>query len=112
MTSPQARRGHAFERAVYGYLVDQLGQTVVKRPRVTTADVGDIHAGPVCIECKNYSNVTRAVRDAVTEAATACANAGLTYAVGVVKRPGVTDPAAQYVALRLDTFTELLREAL
>ena len=112
MTSPQAIKGATFERAVFGYLVDQLGQAVVKRPRVTTADVGDIHAGPACIECKNYRDTTRAVRDAVTEAATAAENAALPYPVGVVKRNGVADPARQLVVMELSTFTRLLRESL
>lgn len=112
MTSPQARKGGIFEKSVYDYMTDQLGH-IVKRPRVTTADVGDIHAGPACIECKCYPrDMVRAIRDAITEAEPATHNAGLDYPVGVVKRPGVTDPARQLVVMELSTFTDLLREAL
>ena len=112
MTSPQARKGGAFERAVYGYLAGQLGH-IVKRPRVTTRDVGDIHAAGAAIECKCYPrDLTRAIRDALNEAPAAAENAGLPFGVGCVKRPGVTDPSSQLVVMTLDVFTRLLREAL
>jgi len=113
VTSPQAAKGAAFERLVFGYLAGQLGADVVKRPRVTTADVGDIHAGPACLEAKCYPrDLLRAIRDAVTEAPAACQHAGLSYPVGVVKRPGVTAAEDQLVVMRLETFTQLLREAM
>lgn len=113
MTSPQQLKGAAHERAIYAYLADQLGADIVKRPRVTTADVGDIHAGPVAIEAKCYpKDPLRAIRDALNEAPAAAVNAGLPFGVGCVKRPGVTDPSSQLVVMTLDVFTRLLREAL
>jgi hypothetical protein len=112
VTSPQARKGGAFERAVYGYLADQLGH-VVKRPRVTTRDVGDIHAGGAAIECKCYPrDLTRAIGDALREAPDAAVHAGLPWPVGVAKRPGRTDPAEQLVVMTLETFAAMLRETL
>ncbi len=113
MTSPQARKGGNFEREVFSYLSDQLGACVV-RPRVTTADVGDIHVHPlVALECKCYPrDLVRAIRDAESEGRAAARNSLLPLGVGVVKRPGVTSPAGQLAVMNLEQFAYLLREAM
>ncbi len=112
MTSPQARKGGAFERAVYTYLADQLGSCVV-RPRVTTADVGDIHIHPLlALELKNYSSLTRGCSEGLAQIEAERAAAGLPHGAVVLKRHGSTDPARSLVVQELGAAVQLWREAL
>lgn len=112
MTSRQAIKGGIFERSVFAYLSDQLGACVV-RPRVTTDDVGDIHVHPLLVlEVKNYTDLARAVRTALSELPRERAAAGLPHGAVVVKRHGKADPARQLVVMELDAAVALWREAM
>ncbi|MFI6861315.1 hypothetical protein ACIBKZ_15670 [Streptomyces sp. NPDC050421] len=99
MSNPNKAKGTSWESAVRDYmnralgLVDEHGvwrdiysALNVKRPaQEGSADVGDVHAVPFILECKNVKNpaVPTFLRQAEVEAK----NAGFPYGVAVVKVP-------------------------
>lgn len=112
MTSPQARKGGAFERLIYSYLTGEFGAHVV-RPRVTTADVGDIHVVPlIALELKCYTDLARGCREGLAQIAAERVNSGLPHGAVVLKRHGTTDPASQLVVQELGSASAMWRESL
>ncbi|MFF2406704.1 hypothetical protein [Streptomyces sp. NPDC058092] len=99
MANPNKAKGTAWESDVRNYmndalgLVDEYGKFLdifsalnVKRPaQEGAADVGDVHAVPFILECKNVKSpaVPTFLRQAEVEAR----NAGFPYGVAVVKVP-------------------------
>ncbi|MFJ9646712.1 hypothetical protein [Streptomyces sp. NPDC101206] len=99
MTNPNKVKGTAWESDVRNYLnavaglVDEYGKFKdpfdpfnVRRPaQEGAADVGDVHAIPFVLECKNVKrpSVPSFLRQAEVEAV----NAGFPYGVAVVKVP-------------------------
>lgn len=111
MTSPQARKGDSFERQLVGWLRDQLGGHITRPRAGARHDRGDIAGIPhFTFEAKAYTDVKRAIREGLPELARERAAAGTPYGALIVKRFGVSDPAAQLVVMRLDDLVPLIRE--
>ena len=109
MTSPQARKGATFERAVVEYLRG-AGLPYVERAYGAGRpdDVGDIDGLPGwTIEVKNHQRLDLA--GWVDEAEVERANGRQRFAAVVAKRRGKSTGSA-YVVMTLATFAELLAE--
>ena len=119
MSNPNKRKGTAWESEVRDYLnaelgkLDESGRVLdpfdsenARRPaQEGAADIGDVHAVPFILECKNVAKVDLPgfIRQANTEAG----NAGFPFGAVVIKkrRGSVRDG---YVAMDLATFSRLL----
>ena len=90
MTSAAKRKGDAAEREIAGLLSDELGVMVRRKLGAGRADdEGDIGGLPaVTIEVKSYADITRAVREGLTDLAIEQGNAGTPFGVAFIRRPG------------------------
>jgi hypothetical protein len=111
VTTPSARKGNNFERAIVDYLRDQFGAHL-SRPRAGAAhDLGDVAGIPGwTLELKCYTNLARAVTDGLHDLHVEQANAGTPYGAVIVKRVGKTDPARQLVVMELGAAIPVIRE--
>lgn len=112
MTSPQKRKGTAWESAVRDWLNARFpGLRIERIPAGATHDRGDLTGLPgVCIECKSVQRIDLAgiVDEAVQEAA----NCGPgTLPLAVIKRRG-KGPADAYAVLPLGAFADLYTEVM
>ena len=111
MTSPSARKGDVFERAVVGYLRDQFGPHLTRPRAGARSDRGDIAGIPGwTFELKCYTDLARAAREGLAELAVEQATAGTPYGAVILKRFGVTAPARQLVVMELATAVPVIRE--
>lgn len=109
MTSPQKRKGDAFERAVRDYLLAEGWPMVARVPAGATDDIGDLLLPadvPLTLDCKNHARLDLA--GWVDRAAEQATNARRVAGAVVVKRRGVTDPARSYVVTDLQMFSDLV----
>lgn len=96
--------GKKFEKEVLKYLRSQ-GLRTIEPTQAGFTDVGDLQLDPFVLQCKDYANITDAVRDAVNGATVQGENTGL-IPVGVVKRR--RRPIREsYVVMSLETFADI-----
>lgn len=110
MGNPNKRRGTAWESAVVRFLRETLaGRTddIRRQVQMGHADIGDVHADPFALECKNTRQYDLAAF--VEQAEREAENAGLPYGAAVVKRRG-KGPGHGYVVMSLATFARVLSE--
>jgi Holliday junction resolvase len=110
VTSPQARKGANFERAVVAYLRDH-GYPHAERSYGAgrPEDVGDIDGLPgVVFELKAHRQIELA--SFLDEAEAERVNADAELAVVVIKRRGHSDVGRSYAVVTLAAMAELLRE--
>jgi len=90
MSHPSKRKGDEAEREVEKILHDLTGWPVRRKLGAGRADdCGDLDGIPdTTIQVKNYpSDPMRAIRETLNELPAQQANAGTTFAVGLVRRP-------------------------
>lgn len=110
MTNAAKLKGDRCEREVAGILSDLLG---VRAKRALGAgrqeDVGDIFGLPqTVIQCANWADLNRAVREKLPETERQRVNAGATFAALFVRRRG-----GGYVVVQTpEMFSTLWREAM
>ena len=105
MPTAASRKGKQFELDVVRALPGAV------RPRQEGfQDKGDVHyAGLFALQCKNYANVSDALRVGVPAAELQAGHAGLKYGVAVIKaRNKNVDDA--YVCMPLRAFRRLVEE--
>lgn len=90
MTNPSKRKGDHAEREIATILAGELGLPVRRKLGAGRSDdAGDLDGLPdVCAQVKNFKDITRAIREAMTGLDDQQANAGSTHAVAFVRRPG------------------------
>jgi hypothetical protein len=90
MTNPSKAKGDKAELEVCRILADLTGFPARRKLGAgRTDDTGDIDGIPdTTIQVKSYRDVQRAVRETLTELPQQQANAGTTFAAGLVRRPG------------------------
>lgn len=105
----QKQKGTRWESAVVAYL-NSRGIRAYRPAQAGFKDVGDVHGvSPFILQCKDFRDVTAAVREGVDGATVQAANAGERYGVAVVKRAR-KGPADAYVVMRLEDWARLLME--
>jgi len=106
MTSPQKRKGSAFERLIADYLAERL--PCERIPAGATLDRGDMWTSAAAIQCKNCRTLSLGawLRDARDQQR----NAGKRLHALVVKAKGTTDPAEQFVVMTLEQFRQMLED--
>lgn len=104
--SAQKAKGTRFETAVRDYLREH-GLPAYRPAQEGFRDVGDIHGvSPFVVQCKDWRDVTGALREGVTGAQVQAANAGEEFGVAVIKR--ARKPVGDaYVAMTLADFVRL-----
>lgn len=110
MTSPQRRKGNNAEREIAGILTDLLGLKVRRRLQEGRSDdAGDLEGLPgVCAQVKSYSDVQRAIREALHDLPAQMEAAGATHGVGFIRRPG-----GQWLAVQsIEQWSAMYRETL
>lgn len=109
MTSPQKRKGSAYEREVAAFLRDNGFPEADRRYGAGVQyDKGDLVGVPgVTIECKNQVKIDLA--GFLDEALVEAVNARTKYGVAVIKRRR-RSTGDSYVVLSLSQFVELLKE--
>lgn len=90
MTNPQKAKGDAAEREIATLLNNLTGWPVRRKLGAGRSDdSGDLDGIPACTaQVKNFKDVTRGVREALTDLETQRLNAGTTHAVAFIRRPG------------------------
>jgi Holliday junction resolvase len=109
VSNPQKEKGSRAERELAALLADQLGIPVRRKLGAGRLDdCGDIDGLPqTTIECKDYRDVLRAIREGVDDCVREQANAGTTFGVTFVRRPG-----GRWIAVQtIDQFCTMWREA-
>lgn len=108
MSNPNKVKGTNFESAVRGYLNENGFPEARRVVQTGRLDTGDLHCLDFCIQAKAWKNITEGLAAAVEGATRQVGPSGLTYPVGVVKRP--RKPIREsYVVMTLEQFVELLR---
>ena len=81
-------KGTGWEVAVRDYLNERFGRDTIYRPaQAGFRDTGDLHGMPYfAIQCKNWANVTNAVRDGIDGVLKQTGHAGKRLGVNIVKR--------------------------
>lgn len=109
MSHPSKTKGDRAELELARSLADLTGWPVRRRLGAGRSDdAGDLDGLPdTCAQVKAYRDITRAIRETLDELPTQQANAGTTFGVGFVRRPG----GRWFAVLTLDQLATLLREA-
>lgn len=107
--NPSKVKGDRAELEVARLLADLTGWPVRRRLGAGRADdTGDLDGIPdTTVQVKNYRDITRAVAAVLAELPAQQANAGTTFAAGLVRRPG----GRWFAVMDLDQLTTLIREA-
>jgi hypothetical protein len=107
VTSPQKRKGNAWELAVRRFLRER-GIDAFKPYEEGHDDAGDVHGvDPFILQAKNYTNRTDAIREGLDGAEKQKRVAGVRWGAAVVKRVR-RDAGEAYVVMTLSTFVEVL----
>ncbi len=90
MTNPQKAKGDQAEREIAALLNALTGWPVRRKLGAGRADAaGDLDGIPdCCAQVKNYSDITRAIREAIYDLEDQRSHAGTTHAVAFIRRPG------------------------
>jgi len=111
VTNPSKAKGDNAEREVCRILHDLTGFPAERKLGAgRREDTGDVFGIPDCtVQVKNYpSDVMRAIRETLNELPQQQANAGTTFAVGLVRRP-----LGKWVAVMdLEQLATWMREAI
>lgn len=135
MANPHKARGTAWESAVVTFLRGRLaGQGLARlgdirrqasdraleqppdemsvddirrQVQMGRLDIGDVHAAPFALECKNVKEITLA--SFVEQAEREAVNARMPYGAAVIKRRG-KGAGQGYVVMSLETFARVLAE--
>ncbi len=109
MTTPSKRKGDKAELEAARALADLTGWPVRRKLGAGRADdTGDLDGLPqTCVQVKAYRDITRAIRETLTELPAQQTNAGATFGFGMVRRPG----GHWFAVLTLEQVATLLREA-
>ena len=110
MTNPAKAKGDRAELEVARMIADLTGWPVRRKLGAGRADdAGDLDGIPdTCVQVKNYRDISRALREALDDLPTQQANAGTTFAVAFVRRPG-----GRWIAVMdVETWATWAREAL
>lgn len=110
MTNPQKAKGDRAELEVARLLHDELGLPVRRKLGAGRADdAGDLDGLPmICAQVKNFANTTRAINDALNDLPEQTSNAGATWGVGFIRRPG----GRWVVVMDIPTWCSMYREVL
>lgn len=110
MANSAKKKGDSAEREIAGMLTAQLGTLVRRKLGVGRSDdTGDLDGLPdVTVEVKSYADVTRALREGLAEVVHEQANAGTTFGVAFVRRPG----GSWVAAMTVEQWCALYREAI
>lgn len=105
--SANKAKGTRWERDVRDYL-NRSGFDVYRPAPEGFRDTGDLHGLPLfAVQCKDWRDVTGAIREGLDGARVQAANRGEPYGVAVVKR--ARKPVSRaYAVLDLETFVDLL----
>jgi hypothetical protein len=109
VSNPQKDRGDRAERELAAILADQLGIPVRRKLGAGRLDdIGDIDGLPdTTVQAKNYTDITRALREGLDAAVRQQANAGTTHGVAFIRRPG----GRWFAAMTIEQWCTLWREA-
>lgn len=109
MTNSAKRKGDKAELEAAGLLSILTGWPVRRKLGAGRADdTGDLHGLPDCVvQVKHFKDVTRAVREALDSCPGQQANAGTTFGMSMIRRPG----GRWFVAMSPEQAMTLLREA-
>ena len=90
MTNPAKTKGDRAERELAQILNHATGWPVRRKLGAgRTDDTGDLDGIPdTTAQVKDYRDITRAVREAITGCTVQQANAGTTHGVSFIRRPG------------------------
>lgn len=108
--NPSKRKGDKYEREAAAALAEATGWPVRRKLGAgRTDDTGDLDGVPdTCIQVKGYpSDLIRSVRECLAELPAQQANAGTTFAAGLIRRPG----GRWFAVMSIDQLATLLREA-
>lgn len=111
MTNAAKRKGDKAELEAARELADRLGLPVRRKLGAGRLDdCGDLDGLPsTCVQVKNYpSDPQRALREILADLPTQQANAGATFAFGMLRRPG----GRWAVVMDLDQIATYIRETL
>lgn len=105
--SANKAKGTRWEGAVRDFL-NAKGFNVYRPAQEGFQDTGDLHGLPLfAVQCKDWRDVTGAVREGLDGAQRQARHAGKPYGVNVVKR--ARKPVGEaYAVLRLEDFADLL----
>jgi len=111
MTNPSKARGTRWEVAVAAYLRASGFDEVHRLALTGEHDAGDLHVDgvPVAWECRDRNRLT--LSENVDDAVSRAKAKGSKWGVTVMKRRGRPTGDA-YVAMTLETFVRLLKEAI
>ena len=110
MSSPQKRKGSAWELAISKYLVEKGWPHAERRLAGATLDKGDVYGVVGCvIEAKNEKRIDLAgyMKELEAEVKNAHADTGAVW----VKKRGTTSVADCYVVMPAHMYVELLKDA-
>lgn len=101
-------RGKRAEREVCALIEHHAGWPVRRRLAGRADDCGDLEGLPnCCIQVKSYTDITRAVREALDELPTQMTAAETDFGAAFIRRPG----GRYFVAMEPSMFLLLLSEA-
>lgn len=105
--SANKAKGTRWEVAVRDYLKSR-GINAYRPAQEGFRDTGDLHGvDPFAVQCKDWRDVTSAIREGLDGAQKQAANSGQPFGVAVVKR--ARKPVSEaYVVLRLEDFATLV----
>lgn len=100
-------KGTRWESAVVAFL-NACGVRAYRPAQSGFADQGDVHGvSPFILQCKDWRDVTSALREGVDGAQVQAVNAGERYGVAVVKR--ARKPVGEaYAVMHLEDFAALI----
>lgn len=110
MANPSKRKGDNAEREIAQILTDRLGYHVRRKLGAGRSDdAGDLDGIPdTAVQVKNYSDITRAIREGLESLEIQQRNALADHGVLFVRRPG-----GRWIAvMTVDQWCTLRREAL
>jgi len=109
MTNPAKKKGDRAELEIAGILTDQLGVRIRRKLGAGRADdTGDLDGlTETVVQVKNFKDITRGLNEALNQLPAQQANAGATFAVAFIRRPGNRWAAVMTV----EQFCTLWREA-
>lgn len=104
MSNNNKRRGTQFETAVVNYLKEH-GKDAI-RIALAHKDLGDVHSGKFCIQCKNHKQMK--LSEWIRETEIQKMESGKEFGVLVVRKRMDTNIGNSYVVMRLRDFVEVM----